>query len=377
MKKIYLGLAAIALMAVLAGCGIQNTNQQQTAKEPIKIGAILPLTGPVAIWGENIKNGMEMAKDELGKTGTPVSFAYDDSQGTGAQAVTQFQKMVDVNKSDIVFSIFSRVSVPLVPLAKSNKVPLLMSIVSAGNVANADDYTFRFYSDAKQYVDPHFAWIAKERYDSVAILAINDEFGFDVNKVLKERLAEKGIKVAAEEKYLPNATDFRTQLSKIKRANPKAIIFIGSVPAEITNALKQASELKIGADFIEASASLANVVINPSLMSALQQDDKNLAEGVYTIAFPFTLDKTGNDFKAKYKEVYNKDPNYAAAFGYDMVMLAAKAKNISDGGSLRDKIVALENYESLNGPVKIQTNGEINPPTYSVKVIGGKMIEVK
>lgn len=377
MKKIILGITALSLLLILAGCGLQNVSQQQTAKEPIKIGAILPLTGPVAIWGENIKNGMEMAKSELEQAGDEVSFAYDDSQGTGAQAVTQFQKMIDVNKSDVVFSIFSRVSVPLIPLAKSNQVPLIMSIVSASNVASADNYTFRFYSDAKQYVDPHFAWITKDKYGSVAILAINDEFGADVNKVLKDRLAGKGIKIVAEEKYLPNATDFRTQLTKIKRANPKAIIFIGSVPAEITNALKQANELKIGADFIEASASLANVVINPSLMSALQQGDKNLAEGVYTIAFPFTLGKTGDDFKVRYKEVYGKDPNYAAAFGYDMVMLVAKADKAAGSGSLKDKIVALENYDSLNGPVKIQANGEINPPTYSVKIVDGKMVEIK
>ncbi len=370
-------IAIIVIILIVAGVWYWQTNKVSTPVEtgPIKIGAILPLSGPVAIWGENIKNGMEIAKSELAQSGDSIDIIYEDSQGLPTPAISAFQKLADLDKVNVVFSIFSRVSVPLVNLAKEKNIPLMMSVVSASGVANAEDGSFRFYSDAKQYVDPHLVWLTKEKYDEVAILAINDEFGSDVGKILKERLKEKDIKLIAEEKYAPNSTDFKTQLTKIKSSEPKAIIFIGSVPGEITNALRQVKELGIKTDFVEASASLVNVVTSPALIGSLGEN-ANLAEGVYTIAFPFTIGKTGDDFKVKYREAYNQEPNFAAAFGYDMVMLTLRANGLK-GQDLSEKLVTVGNYESLNGPVSVLPSGEINPQTYSVRIVNGKIVPVE
>ena len=372
--KIILGVLAIIIIGGLAWRGMAKP--KVISGDPIKFGAILPLSGPVSIWGENVKNGMEIARAEMDPSGDKISVVYGDSQGNPALAVTEFQKMSDVDGVDMVFSIFSRMSVPLVSLAKNKDLPYMMSIVSASGATGDNGNTFRFYSDADQYVDPHLDWLSKDKYDSIALLTINDEFGADVVKVIRQRLVEKGIKIVADETFLPNSVDLRTQLTKIKSTSPKAIIFVGGVPVELSSTLKQKNELGIKADLIEASANLANILANPEMANGIKLEGKSLAEGVYTIAFPFTMGITGQDFKVKYKEVYGKEANYAAAFGYDMVKMVSLA-NGRDGVGLPEKIVSLGKYESLNGPVDVQSNGEINPPTYSVLVKDGVLVPVK
>lgn len=350
------------VLVVLTGCA------EQAVKQPLKIGAILPLSGPAAVWGENIRNGMLLAQQDLAQQGINVDIVFEDSQAKPDVGLTAFRKLKDVDGVNMVISAFSRVSVPLVPVSDAEKIPLMMTLVSAKGVAEQSPFSFRFYSNERQYVEPQVAWMRLETLGEIAVLWINDEFGAAVHDVIVEQAALKGYSIVADEKYDPGATDFRTQLTKIKAANPKAMLFVGSTPPEVSNALKQFREMGIAAEFIENSAALSS----PAAIQAAGP----AAEGAITLAFPFSLGKTGGAFKERYQAAYNAAPNFGAAFGYDMVALVGKASGgkAMPGEELAQSIIAVKTFDSLNGPVMVQPNGEINPAIVPARIANGKLV---
>jgi branched-chain amino acid transport system substrate-binding protein len=362
-------IVIIAFETVYLLTGFSILPAQENTKE-LKIGAILPLTGSSSTWGEQIRNGMEIAKEELKEKNVNINIIYEDSQANSQLGLTAYNKLKNVDNVDAMVGVLSLVSVPLVPLSNEDKMPLIMTITSAKDITKNNDYAFRFFSNEKQYVYPHFAWITKEKYPSIALLVREDDFGKSVADVVKASANDMGIEIVDEEMFAPGASDFKAQLTKIKEKNPKAIVFIGSLPVEVSNALKQIKELDIKVDFVEASAALAQ--------EAARTASSNACEGAYTIAYSFTLGLTGNSFREKYIAKYNKDPSFAAAYGYDITMLLAKASNGKkmSGQQLSNAIKNIKTHDSLNGKVEIQQNGEINPKTYSVRIVNGQLAKV-
>jgi len=334
----------------------------KTNSETLTIGAILPLTGGASVWGESIKNGMEIAQQELSQEGINIKFIYEDSKADSKEAISAYQslKLKDV---DVVVSAFSRVSIPIISLVDNDKIPLIMTIVAAKGVADESPYAFRFYVDEKAYADSHFNNINIGDYNTMGLLYINDEYGVSVSDHIKKRAEEKQIDIVAEENFNPGTTEFKTQLSKIKSKNPEMIMFVSSTPIEGINIVEEFNELQIDADLYESS----------SVLSAESTRKQASADGVYTSAALFLMQDS--EFKNNYKETYNKDPSLGADFGYDIIRLVAKATNGQklNGEAIAQNIINLKTFDSLNGKVDIQSNGEINPVMYSVKIVNGEL----
>ncbi len=374
MRKIILALAVLVILFSLFILSCSNTQSSDGATggatfgEEITIGAILPLSGPAAVWGESIMNGMEIAREELEREGTKVKFIYEDSKVDPATGVSAYHNLINNRDVDVIFSAFSRVSIPLVPLAEENKVPLVMTMVAAKDVTKESDQSFRFYLNVNQYALPHIENMDVDKYREIAVLSINDEYGKDVSSVLINRAMERGINVVSHEEFSPGSTDFRTQLTKIKSKSPKVILVISAVPPELINAVKQIKELNINTEIMEASLNLCVEGVRKSL--------GELAEGVKTLCIPFDLKKTGNDFRNDYVKAYNKNPDFASSFVHDMVELVGKAGKLDGigGESLSDEIRAVRFIDSTNGLVEIQNNGEINPDIYPVTIRNGELV---
>ena len=369
MKPLPTIITLFLIVLVVGGSLSYTAYVTNDIENTLTIGAVLPLSGPAAVWGESIQNGMELAQTELAAQGTPLKIVYEDSQGTSAAGVSAYRKLTTVDNVHLVVSVFSRVSVPLISLAEEDKIPLIMNIVSAKGVAAQSPYAFRFYSNERQYVDPHFdGTLTKEKYKNIAVLYVKDEYGESIREAIQDRAQAEGITIVSEESFAAGTTDFRTHLTKIKTTRPDALLFVGVVPPELINVLKQTKELDLDADFIEAS----------NLLTLESMRTLDTANGALTTAFPFALGETGAEFKEHYTATYGNDPFFAAAFGYDLVMLAFEASNGNAlaGDELVKNIHALKTFDSLNGPVKIQENGEINPPLYQTQIVNGELVRL-
>jgi len=163
-KHVVLSLIILSFV-LLAGCGSQST-------ETLTIGAILPLSGPASIWGVSVQEGMDLAQEELAQQGINLNIIYEDSQAKATMGVSAYNKLTNIDNVDVIFSALSSVSVPLVPLADADEMPLVVTLVAAQGIADKSPFTFRFYPPTEEYVNPHFEKIDKETYDEIAILYV-------------------------------------------------------------------------------------------------------------------------------------------------------------------------------------------------------------
>ena len=100
--KIILGLVILIIIVLAIYLGVGKKQTSITEKEPIKIGAILPLTGSAAPNGIYQKNGIDLAIDEInsngGVNGRKIEVIYDDSKNDPAEGVSAFNKIVNTKK---------------------------------------------------------------------------------------------------------------------------------------------------------------------------------------------------------------------------------------------------------------------------------------
>lgn len=358
-RKEWFAVLIVVVIIIILSFFPSPLNTDDKNKE-LTIGAILPLSGPSAIWGENIKNGMELAKKDLEKEGIGLNVVYEDSKADPNEGINAYNKLVNIDDVDVIFSAFSRVSVPLVSLSDNDKVPLIMTAVAVDGITDQSPYAFRFFADAKTHATTHFDTLLSKGYNQIGVLYINDEYGVSVREYIEKESIEKGIEISNIESYAPGDLDFRTQLLKIKSSKPNAIMVVVTNPSEIINVVKQVKELDIDAYIFEASFLLS--------LGGVRQSLGNLSEGVYTLSF----EKVDDEFNDLYISVYGEPPFFAAGFGFDMVEIVGKASK-QGNGDLKEDLIELKEINGVSGNLIINTNGEINPKAKSVRIVDGEL----
>ncbi len=347
-----IGIVVAIIIILLIVWGVKS-NQPAAPGEntPIKIGAVLPLTGGAAALGEPMKNGMELAlKDK-----SNIIVQYEDSKGIPAEGASAYHRLIAGGVNAVV-SAYSNVSVPLTKIAEQNKVPLLMSLVAADNVTN--EYSYRYYATAQSYVAPAFTDPASPLKDvtDIAVIYRNDEYGNSVKARITEMAAQHNKKILIAEPYQTNETDFSTHLTKIKAAKPQALLFVDGTPAEGVAILKKIDELKLNLLVMETSAIFSD--------PAVQKQAPLMT--FYTAAFRFSLPEDNTEFKKLYMDTYGTSPNFGAAFGYDIGTWLADC--VGQGSDVQQCLSQTNSVNGLTGEITNITNHEINPPMFLVKV---------
>ncbi|KKP79943.1 MAG: hypothetical protein A2271_02755 [Candidatus Moranbacteria bacterium RIFOXYA12_FULL_35_19] len=346
--KIVIGTVVVVLIIGFAWY-FQKNQKQVVDNESIKIGAILALSGPSAIWGESVRNGMNLAFEDHPE----LSVIYEDSKGTAADGITAYQNL-KLKDPDIFVSALSIVSIPLASLAKDDKKVMLITQSAANNITN--EYAYRYYTDADHFALPSFESEISplKNVKKLAVVYRNDEYAISVANKIKQLSAEQGKEIVFFESYVPNEADFSTILLKAKQANPEALLFIPTPPSESLGILKKVEELKFNIPIIEVS----NVQSDPET----QAKAPNIP--FYTNQFAFSIPGNSESFKQRYKAKYNKEPNFVAAFGYDMVNLIASCDKNDIKGCLDNK----KEVTGVTGTAKNIKNHDIVIPMYLTKV---------
>ncbi|MEK7586328.1 MAG: ABC transporter substrate-binding protein [Patescibacteria group bacterium] len=351
MKKIIWIVAVVVIGLVIMAVIKDKPAPVTGVGEMIKIGAVLPLTGSGAILGEPMRNGIDLAlKDKKN-----VEIIFEDSKALPTDGVTAYYRLI-AGGVDAVISAYSGVSVPLISLAVKNKIPLIMSLVAADNVTN--EYSYRYYATPKSYVLPAFTDVNSplKNLTNIAVLFRNDEYGKSVSDFVLETASTNNKKVVISESYKVNETDFSTHLTKIKAANPEAVLFIDGTATEGVGILKKAFELKIPAVFIETSAIFSDLAVQAQAPSMT----------FYTTAFSFSLPNDNIQFKKLYTDTYKVAPNFAAAFGYDIANWITSCIGNTDG--LQSCLNKTKSVDGITGQINNIAKHEINPPMFLVKV---------
>lgn len=342
-------LVVIIILLIVFAIVSNKTDNQESDK--LTIGAILPLSGPAAVWGENVKNGMELVLLD----NPNIEVIYEDSKGSPADGVSAFHTLVTKN-ADIMLSALSTVSVPVSEVALQQKVPLLATLTATDNITN--DYTIRYYNNATNFaqtsfMDPNSPLI---NLDKIAVVYRNDELGGSVNQQIQRLAAENNKEVVYSAAFNPGETDFSTMLLKIKDTDAEALLFTPVTPGEAVGIITKADELELNIPLIEASNVFADFETRKKITDVT----------FYSNKYNFSIDGNEEDFKNNYRKTYGKDPNFAAAYGYDVVNFIATC--INEIETIEVCLRSIDSFDGVAGTATQIESGDFNIPLIFDKV---------
>lgn len=364
-KKKVAGIFMSLMMAagVMAGCGSASTSGDAEKGGTIKIGANLELSGGVASYGQSVKEGVELAFEEINKKGIDgkkLQLVAVDNKSDAAEATNGAIKLVSQDKvAAIIGSATSTNTLAQVQIAQDNKVPLITPTATNATITNKDgkvnDFVFRtcFIDPFQGTVAATFALDTLKVKNAAVIIDSSSDYSKGLAASFKENFKKSGGNIVAEEAYVAKDTDFNAILTNIKAKNPE-YVFLPGFYEEVGLIVKQARALGItvpimGGDGwdspklveIAGAAPLKDTFITNHYSSG--DSDKKVQEFVAA-------------FKAKYSD---KSPDAFAALGYDTAYFVADAIKRAGSGDPKKIQKALESTDGLqlvSGNLKLDKN---------------------
>lgn len=350
---ILMGVALLVFSSIfLIKC--RGGGKVETSSGGIKIGAVLPLTGSVSIFGEWIKNGLdlglldiELKNPELkGK----IKIVYEDSQSDPKSGIAAFNKLVNVDKVDVVITAMSNVSIPLIAMADKAGIPLIMQDVTYPNITNTSKFVYRHFiqSDREASIMAKFAF--DQGIKSIGILYVNDEAGLGAKKSFENIYSSLNGKVIGTESYASTDSDMKAQITKIISANPDGIYLFGNGPSWAI-AIRQTKELNYHGTIFTNTAMYIPKFRELAGVTA--------SDGVY-FTYPYidTAAQSSQNFSQIYSSKYSANPSIESAYAWDIIHIIAEAAK-SKGRSFYDKMLLVKSYEGAFGKINIPENRDI------------------
>jgi len=348
-----------------------------SASADIKIGVTLPLTGYAASYGEDARRGVELAVDQTnaagGIKGQKIQLVIEDDAGAGKVGVAATQKLVSIDKVPVIIGgMMSSVALPASQIARSNKIVYLSTTSSHPDLTSPGGFIYRLASStaAQSSTAVEFSVHVLKAKTAVGLFAAS-ESGLVASKTIETGFEKQGGKWFASEKFQTGATDFRTQLAKLKAHNAD-ILFISATHKEAAQIFRQMVELNFKPKVMGSS-----FWYDPTILELAGET----ANGVH-----FTVEagednpeakKLNAEFTAAFKAKFNKDPGITASYFYDAAQLAINAlKNADPSGPAIDRWIAqVKSYPGVTGHISFTTIGDSIIPITVRKIENRKFIE--
>jgi len=374
MRKIWISIGIIIFVSL----AIILINFQ-TKKEPelIKIGVITPLTGGSAKYGEDIKRGYDLAVEEInekgGIKGRKIRLIYEDDEGKPEKAVAAAQKLIQRDKViTILGALWSSPTLAVTPIAEKNRVVLLSSGASSPKLTNEGDYVFRNEISEAYGAKESAGLYFNAGFRKIAIIYINNDYGIAVRDITQQVYEELGGEIVNAEAFEQDAKDFRTQLLKIKRTDPDAIL-IASYKESIL-ILRQMKEMGMGMQVLGSP-----LFEDPEIIEKAGDIAEGAIYSYYGTFDPKSQDARILEFIKKFKEKYGVEPEYYAPIGYDAVKILALAieKRGFQPEQIKNSLYQIKNFPGLSGTTSFDKNGDVIKPVILKTIKESKFVRYK
>ena len=358
-------------VAILAVGGLWFLSADNSKDTPIKIGVIASLTGTGAVRGESAQQGLALALEELKESGVlkgrEIELVYEDVPLTEPKkAPTALQKLASVDKvAAVIGPMGSTVVMSIAPLADNIGIPLIVHTASVLKATEDNVYIFRLWTTAYNYASVILSGIQERGYKKVAVLSATHENTIDLLNVLKGRVDSVGATFSVVEQTANDSKDFRTQLAKIKAAEPDAV-FLNLFEGQIGVAADQARKLGITSPiFTNSVMSAVELSVNPASL-----------EGAWFPRFSGYTEEAKQRFISRFgKEPGNPE---TAAAAHDALL--ALAKVIGEVGTEPEKMKRALSETEFTGSIgtfSFDENGEAELTVSLRTVRNGEIVELK
>ena len=349
------------------------------AAEPLKIGLILPMTGPYATYGKKIENGVRLYLAQHGKTiaGREVEIITADDTGVAPELDKRLAHSLIVKDKVEILAGFGLTpgALTVAPLVTQAKIPMIVMNAASSGLTLRSPYLLRTSSTQPQFTAPMAIWASKNGIKNVYILVAYYCPGLDSEAQFKKTFTAAGGTIVGSVHYPLTSADPSPYLQKIKDTKPDAV-FVFLPPGELSvsfvrgfvdRGLTAAGIKLIGTSITEegvldATGDKAIGLITAQNYSAAHPSPENIA------------------YVSAYRKAYAGDPpNYMSIAGYDGMALIAHVLAKTKGNASGDVFMAAAkgiSWVSPRGPVSIdQKTRDIVQTVYIRKTekIGGAL----
>ena len=317
---------ALIATACAAASSMALAQSQGVTKDQIQLGSIQDLSGPLAGFGKQVRMGMQLRVDELneqgGIHGRKINLKVEDSGYDPKRAVLAAQKLVNQDK---IFAMVGHIgtaqNVATFPVLFDKNVINFFPVTAAREMyepLNRLKYSFAAtYYDQMRLGVPKMA--KEKNAKKVCAIYQDDEFGLEVLRGAEAGLKAAGMEMAEKTSFKRGATDFSSQVARMKAANCDFVV-LGTIIRETIGTIAEARKTGFNPTMIGSSAAYTDLI---------HKLGGKAMDGLYatmTVQNPY-LDEASQPIRFwanKYKTKYNEDPTVFSAYGYTLVDAFAK-----------------------------------------------------
>ena len=384
MKKAMSLVLAAAMAFSFAACGgasstsgAASTASGTASGAAIKIGGIGPLTGGAAIYGNAVKNGAELAVEEINaQGGLQFELNFQDDENDPEKSLNAYNNLKDWGMQALLGTVTTQPCLTVAPETAADNMFLLTPSASAVDVIKEDNAFQVCFTDPNQGVASADYIAENSLATKIAIIYdSSDAYSSGIHDKFKEEAATKGLEIVADEAFTAdNKTDFSVQVQKAKSSGAELVflpIYYSEANLIIQEMNKQGCTASVfGCDGLDG-------------LLTIEGADTSLFEGVMLLT-PFAADaqdeKTQN-FVSKYEEKYGETPNQFAADAYDgvyTILAACEQGGVTadmDASAVCDALKAAMTQITVDGltgeGMKWEATGEVNKAPRAVKIQNG------
>jgi branched-chain amino acid transport system substrate-binding protein len=314
---------AITLSALVAASSVYAAEQQGVGKTEILVGTIQDLSGPLAGYGKQARNGMQLRVDEIneqgGVNGRKLKLLVEDSGYDPKKAVLAAQKLVNQDKIFIMAGHLGTAhNNAAMPVQFEKRIVNFMPLTAAREMY--EPLNPLKYALLSSYYDQMRTTLPKMVKDKSAkkVCAIyqDDEFGLEVLRGAEAGLKTMNMDFTEKTSFKRGATDFSSQVAKMKAAGCDLVV-LGTIIRETIGTIGESRKNGFNPVFFGSQAAYTDLIHKlggktmDGLYATMSAQNPYLDEASQPIRF----------WANKYKTKFNEDPAVFSAYGYIMIDL--------------------------------------------------------
>lgn len=371
MKLISSLLIVFALL--ITGCDSQPPQTRE-----LRIGLIAPVSGQIPEVGLATIEAAELAVREVNDRGGlilddkryHVALLIEDNQDNAEQTISAALRLINQqNVSAIVGPQASRNAIPAARYAEFAQIPMLSPWSTNPETTRNKSWVYRIaFNDTFQgQLMARFAFQDLGYQKAAVLYDVSSEYNRNLAEVFRTAFKAQGGRVVAFELYTRDAPDVTEQLRRIQATEP-GVLFLPNYYNEVPEQARLARELGIRA-----------LLLGSDTWTQIPVTERNAIEGAF-FSTHYAVDKADGEalnFRARFREAYNKDPNDVSALTYDafgILFEATRRHGGVDPKGIRDALNTLGGYEGVTGRIEFKGSGDPTKSAVLLEVKEGEFV---
>ncbi len=366
-------------------------------QEPVRIGALTPLTGGGAVYGTSMVRTYQLVADEINKAGgilgRKIQIFTEDTQTNPDAAVRAARKLVDVNKVHAILGTWSSaVTLAVAPIAIEAGIPQFC-VSSSPAISALKDNDLVYRTAYRQDVISAVYALAAQKLGAktAAMMILNNPYGIGLRDSFPNRFAKVGGRIVGQATYNPNQPSYRSDIQQALSGKPDVILFGGYTPDGI-QIFKEWFQLGLGGTWMGPGFAFDQKFI--------QGIGAQVAEGIVVVEGATNTESSAYKHANElYRTAHGEAADFFVGMGYDHLMVVALSILAAKGDSAGKAIVAnlrkvtnppgevvgtwaeaspliqagkKVNYEGASSAVDFDENGDVRTDFGLYRIKGGK-----